>query len=66
LLVLRFHTAGSPAVFTGQTYEDFPAALEEILLDRGNKELVITGTGDSFIDRIDGQASVRSSSRPSL
>ena len=32
LLVLRFHTAGSPAVFTGQTDEDFPAALEEISL----------------------------------
>ena len=50
LLVLRFHTAGSPAVFTGQTDEDFPAALEEISLDHENKALVITGTGDSFMD----------------
>jgi hypothetical protein len=39
LLVLRFHTGGAPAVFTGQTHEDFPAALEEISLDRGNKAL---------------------------
>jgi enoyl-CoA hydratase/carnithine racemase len=31
-----------------------PAALEEISLDRENKALVITGTGDSFIDQIDG------------
>ena len=30
VLVLRFHTAGGPVVFTGQTHEDFPAALEEI------------------------------------
>ena len=37
LLVLRFHIAGSPAVFTGQTHEDFPAALEEISLDRGTR-----------------------------
>lgn len=54
VLVLRFHTNGGPIVFTGQTHADFPAALEEIALDRDNKALVITGTGDSFIDRIDG------------
>ena len=35
LLVCRFHTAGGPAVLTGQTHEDFPATLEEISLDRG-------------------------------
>jgi hypothetical protein len=27
VLVLRFHTAGGPVVFTGQTHQDFPAAL---------------------------------------
>jgi enoyl-CoA hydratase/carnithine racemase len=54
LLVLRFHTAGGRAVFTGQTHEAFPAALEEISLDHGNKARAITGTGDSFIDQIDG------------
>ena len=36
VFVLRFHTAGDPAVFTGQTHEDFSPALEEISLDRGN------------------------------
>lgn len=54
VLVLRFHTDGGPIVFTGRTHEDFPAALEEIALDRDNKALVITGTGDAFMDRIDG------------
>jgi enoyl-CoA hydratase/carnithine racemase len=54
ILVFRFHTDGGPAVFTGQTHEDLPAALEEISLDRANKALVITGTGDSFMDQIDG------------
>jgi hypothetical protein len=28
----------------------FPATLEQISLDRENKALVITGTGDSFMD----------------
>ena len=54
VLVLRFHTNGGPIVFTGQTHQDLPAALEELSLDRGNKALVITGTGDSFMDQIDG------------
>jgi enoyl-CoA hydratase/carnithine racemase len=50
VLVLRFHTK----VFTGQTHQDLPAALEELSLNAGNKALVITGTGDSFMDQIDG------------
>jgi enoyl-CoA hydratase/carnithine racemase len=54
VLVLRFHTNGGPVVFTGQTHQDLPAALEELSLDRDNKALVITGTGDSFMDQIDG------------
>jgi enoyl-CoA hydratase/carnithine racemase len=54
VLVLRFHTDGGPVVFTGQTHQDLPAALEELSLDSDNKALVITGTGDSFMDQIDG------------
>jgi enoyl-CoA hydratase/carnithine racemase len=54
VLVLRFHTDGGPIVFTGQTHEDLPRALEELSLDRENKALVITGTGDSFMEQIDG------------
>lgn len=54
VLVLRFHSDGGPIVFTGQTHADLPVALEEISLDRDNRALVITGTGDAFIDQIDG------------
>lgn len=54
VLVLRFHTDGGPAVFTGQTHQDLPAALEDLSLDSDNTALVITGTGDSFMDQIDG------------
>jgi enoyl-CoA hydratase/carnithine racemase len=54
VLVLRFHTDGGPIVFNGQTHQDLPPALEEVSLDKDNKALVITGTGDSFMDRIDG------------
>jgi enoyl-CoA hydratase/carnithine racemase len=54
VLTMRFHTGGGPIVFTGQTHEDLPSALEEVSLDQDNKALVITGTGDSFMDQIDG------------
>ncbi|MBO0882074.1 MAG: enoyl-CoA hydratase/isomerase family protein [Mycobacterium sp.] len=54
VLVLRFQTDGGPVVFTGQTHTDFTAALEELSLDRDNKAMVLTGTGDSFMDQIDG------------
>jgi enoyl-CoA hydratase/carnithine racemase len=54
VLVMRFHTDGGSVVFTGQTHEDFPAALEELSLDRDNRALVITGTGAAFMDQIDG------------
>ena len=54
VLVMRFHTEGGSVVFTGQTHEDFPAALEELSLDRDNRALVLTGTGAAFMDQIDG------------
>jgi enoyl-CoA hydratase/carnithine racemase len=54
VLVLRFHTSGGPIIFTGKTHEDLPGALEEVSLDSENTALVITGTGDVFMDQIDG------------
>ena len=54
VLLVRLHTDGGPITFTGQTHEDFPAALEAIALDRDNKAMVLTGTGDVFMDSIDG------------
>jgi enoyl-CoA hydratase/carnithine racemase len=41
-------------VFTGRTHEDLPPALDEVALDLDNHAFVITGTGDSFMDKIDG------------
>lgn len=54
VLALRFHTNGGPITFTGQTHEDLPQALEEIALDQDNRALLLTGTGDTFMDAIDG------------
>jgi enoyl-CoA hydratase/carnithine racemase len=54
VLTMRFHTDGGPVVFTGQTHEDLPHALEEIAIDGDNRAMIITGTGDVFMDQIDG------------
>jgi enoyl-CoA hydratase/carnithine racemase len=56
ILTLRFQTGGGPIVFTGRTHEDLPRALEEIALDADNKAMIITGTGDVFMDTIDGSS----------
>ena len=56
VLTVRFHTDSGPVVFTGQTHEDFPRALEDISLDGDNRAMVLTGTGDVFMDQIDGES----------
>jgi enoyl-CoA hydratase/carnithine racemase len=54
VLTVRFHTDGHEHTFTGTTHHDFPRLVEEIAYDRDNKVLVLTGTGETFIDNIDG------------
>ena len=54
VLLVRFHTDGGPAVFTGKFHTDLPRALDEIGQDRDNRVLVLSGTGDRFMTDIDG------------
>ena len=54
VLTVRFHTDGGPCIFTGQTHEDLPRALERIAMDTENRVAVLTGSGDTFMDQIDG------------
>jgi enoyl-CoA hydratase/carnithine racemase len=54
VLTLRFHTDGGEHTFTGTTHHDLPRLIEEIAYDRDNKVLVVTGTGETFINNIDG------------
>ena len=54
VLTVRFHTRGGPVTFTGTTHSQFPRLLEDIAFDRANQVVILTGTGDSFMDAIDG------------
>jgi enoyl-CoA hydratase/carnithine racemase len=40
--------------FDGTTHHDFPRLVEDIAFDSGNRVVVLTGSGDSFIASIDG------------
>jgi enoyl-CoA hydratase/carnithine racemase len=55
VLTVRMHTDGGPILFTGQAHADFPVLLEAIALDPANKAMVLTGTGNAFMDQIDGK-----------
>jgi enoyl-CoA hydratase/carnithine racemase len=54
VLTVRFHSGGGPHTFDGTTHHDFPRLMEDIAFDKDNRILVLTGTGDSFINNIDG------------
>jgi enoyl-CoA hydratase/carnithine racemase len=57
VLTVRFHTQGGPVTFTGTTHRELPKAFNTDIGDhRANKVLVITGTGDTFMDAIDGDS----------
>lgn len=54
VLTVRVHTNGGPITFTGPTHSQFPRVLEDVAFDRDNQVMVLTGTGDSFMDAVDG------------
>ena len=54
VLTVRFHTDGKEHTFNGTTHHDFPRLIEDIAYDRDNKVLVLTWTGETFINNIDG------------
>src|SRR5262245_44246737 len=66
LLVLRFPTAGGPAEVTDQTHKDFPARLRRSRSTAGTRRGRLPGEATRSPTRSTGQASVRSSRRPSL
>ena len=65
VLTVRFHTGGGPISFSGRTHTDFPDALQHIAHDPGNRAMVLTGTGDAFMDEVDAE-SLRAISEPSV
>ncbi|MDR3415722.1 MAG: enoyl-CoA hydratase/isomerase family protein [Nevskia sp.] len=53
VLLLRMHSGGGPIVWDGKTHRDFVDAFYDIGRDRRNRAVILTGTGDEWMLRID-------------
>lgn len=54
ILEVRLTTDNGPIVFTGKDHHDFVEAFSRIAQDRGNKVVILTGTGTEFFAQING------------
>ena len=52
VLEVALHTAGGKLVFDGHTHEQFVDLFHAIGEDRDNRVVILTGTGDAFMDSI--------------
>ncbi|AMN46212.1 crotonase [Steroidobacter denitrificans] len=52
ILVMRLHSDNGPVVYTPQHHADWTGAFYDVGVDRDNAVVIITGTGDTFIDDI--------------
>jgi enoyl-CoA hydratase/carnithine racemase len=53
VLLVRFHTNGGHFVWSEESHEELGHCFAEIGADRGNRVIVLTGTGDVWCDVID-------------
>jgi enoyl-CoA hydratase/carnithine racemase len=52
ILVMRLHSNGGPVFYAAQHHSDWCRAFHEVGCDRDNRVVIITGTGDAFINQI--------------
>ncbi|MBJ19417.1 MAG: crotonase [Deltaproteobacteria bacterium] len=50
ILTLRLHSNGGPVVYQSAHHRDWAHAFLDIAADRENRVVILTGTGDAFID----------------
>jgi enoyl-CoA hydratase/carnithine racemase len=51
ILTLRLHSGGGPVVYRAAHHRDWAHAFLDVAADRANRVVILTGTGDAFIDR---------------
>jgi len=51
ILLMRLHSNGGPVVYASQHHSDWCSAFSEVGADRNNQVVIITGTGEAFINR---------------
>lgn len=53
ILTVTFHTDGDKLVWTAKAHDELAYAFNDIANDRGNRVVVLTGSGDAYCDEID-------------
>ncbi len=53
ILTLRLHSNGGPVVYRSAHHHDWAHAFLDIAADRENRVVILTGTGDAFINESD-------------
>jgi enoyl-CoA hydratase/carnithine racemase len=51
ILLLRLHSNGGPVVYASQHHSDWCSAFYEVGADRDNQVVILTGTGDAFMNQ---------------
>ena len=54
VLEIVLHTGGGKLIFNGHTHEQFVELFRNVGEDRENRVVILTGSGDAFMDTIDG------------
>jgi enoyl-CoA hydratase/carnithine racemase len=57
VLEVRFHTDGGPILWGRRPHQALPMAFADIAADASNRVIILTGTGDEFIDRFASRSS---------
>jgi enoyl-CoA hydratase/carnithine racemase len=55
VLEIALHTDGGKLIFNGHTHEQFVDLFRQVGEDRENRVVILTGSGDAFMDTIDGE-----------
>ncbi|HTK64088.1 MAG TPA: enoyl-CoA hydratase/isomerase family protein [Pseudonocardia sp.] len=58
VLTVRFHSRGGPMTWTADAHREAPTLFAAIAADDANKAVILTGTGDRFIDTPTGYGQV--------
>ena len=53
VLEIAFHTSGGKLIFNGHAHEQFSDLFHQVGEDRDNRVVILTGTGDAFMDAIE-------------
>lgn len=58
VVTMRLHSNGGPVIYASQHHSDWCGAFYDVGRDRDNRVVILTGTGDAFIDKINWDKSM--------